>query len=128
VILLDTNVVSALMKREPEQAVLEWLNGQPPESIWISSITVFEVRFGLEILATVNASRRSKTHSTRCFTMTWKAGSLRSTIWQRAKRAESQRLNAAEDGRRKSETFSLPVWRWRERQRSQLGTSVTSRA
>lgn len=40
------------MKRETEHAVLEWLNGQPPESIWISSITVFEIRFGLEILAT----------------------------------------------------------------------------
>ncbi|HEY2828896.1 MAG TPA: type II toxin-antitoxin system VapC family toxin [Thermoanaerobaculia bacterium] len=51
-ILLDTNIVSALMKRETDLAVLEWLDGQPSESIWISSITVFEIRFGLEILAT----------------------------------------------------------------------------
>jgi predicted nucleic acid-binding protein len=51
VILLDTNVVSALMRRDPDPAVLEWLNHQPSESIWTSSITVFEIRFGLEIMA-----------------------------------------------------------------------------
>ena len=31
---------------------MTWLDTQPPESIWTTSITVFEVRFGLEILAT----------------------------------------------------------------------------
>jgi predicted nucleic acid-binding protein len=51
VIVLDTNVVSALMRPEPEPVVVEWLNGLPPESIWTTSITVFEVRLGLEILA-----------------------------------------------------------------------------
>jgi predicted nucleic acid-binding protein len=51
VIVLDTNVISALMRREPEPAVVEWLNGLPPESIWTTSVTVFEVRLGLELLA-----------------------------------------------------------------------------
>jgi predicted nucleic acid-binding protein len=51
VIVLDTNVVSALMRVEPEPAVVAWLDSQPPESIWTTSITVFEVRLGLEILA-----------------------------------------------------------------------------
>lgn len=50
-IVLDTNVVSALMRPEPETVVVEWLNGLPPESIWTTSITVFEVRLGLEVLA-----------------------------------------------------------------------------
>lgn len=50
-IVLDTNVVSALMRHEPEPAVVAWLDGLPPESIWTTSITVFEVRLGLEILA-----------------------------------------------------------------------------
>lgn len=50
-ILLDTNVLSALMQREPEPAVVVWLDRQPAESIWTTSITVFEVRMGLEILA-----------------------------------------------------------------------------
>lgn len=50
-ILLDTNVLSALMQREPDRTVVAWLDEQPPESIWTTSITVFEVRMGLELLA-----------------------------------------------------------------------------
>jgi predicted nucleic acid-binding protein len=57
VIVLDTNVVSALMQREPDPVVVSWLDGLPPESIWTTSITVFEVRFGLEILV---AGRRRR--------------------------------------------------------------------
>lgn len=38
------------MRREPEAAVVTWLNDQPAESIWTTSITVFEVRTGLELL------------------------------------------------------------------------------
>jgi len=51
VIILDTNVISALMQTEPDPKVAGWLNEQAAESIWTTSITVFEVRFGLEILA-----------------------------------------------------------------------------
>ena len=43
-ILLDTNVLSALMQRQPDPAVMAWLNEQPAERIWITSITVFEAR------------------------------------------------------------------------------------
>lgn len=50
-ILLDTNVISALMQRNADPAVVAWLDAQPPESIWTTSVTVFEIRFGLEILA-----------------------------------------------------------------------------
>ena len=50
-ILLDTNVISALMQSEVERVVVAWLDSEPQESIWTTSITVFEVRFGLEILA-----------------------------------------------------------------------------
>ena len=50
-ILLDTNVISALMQREADPVVVAWLDAQPPESIWTTSVTVFEIRFGLEILA-----------------------------------------------------------------------------
>ena len=50
-ILLDTNVISALMQREADRVVVTWLDAQPPESIWTTSVTIFEVRFGLEILA-----------------------------------------------------------------------------
>jgi toxin FitB len=57
VIVLDTNVVSALMRHEPDPIVVAWLDGLPPESVWTTSVTVFEVRLGLEILA---AGRRRR--------------------------------------------------------------------
>lgn len=49
-IILDTNVVSALMRTEPDPVVVAWLDGLPSESIWTTSVTVFEIRLGLEIL------------------------------------------------------------------------------
>ena len=56
-IVLDTNVVSALMRSEPDPLVVTWLDGLPPESVWTTSVTVFEIRLGLEILA---AGRRRR--------------------------------------------------------------------
>ncbi len=50
-ILLDTNVLSELMRPEPDLRVVVWLNAQPPESVWTTSISVFEIRLGLERLA-----------------------------------------------------------------------------
>jgi len=52
VILLDTNVISAMMRRDPnpDAVVVRWLDRQPAESIWTTSITVFEVKTGLHIL------------------------------------------------------------------------------
>ena len=50
-IVLDTNVLSALMQQAPEPRVVAWLDAQPTESIWTTSVTVFEIRFGLEAMA-----------------------------------------------------------------------------
>ena len=50
-IILDTNVLSALMRQVPDQNVVAWLDRQPRTSVWTTSVTVFEVRFGLQILA-----------------------------------------------------------------------------
>ncbi len=49
-ILLDTNVLSALMRQQPDEAVIHWLDQQPRTSVWTTAVTVFEVRFGLQIL------------------------------------------------------------------------------
>ena len=57
-ILLDTNVISALMQSSPDPAIVAWLDRQPPESVWTTAITVFEVRFGLELLATGRRRRQ----------------------------------------------------------------------
>jgi toxin FitB len=50
VIVLDTNVLSALMREVPDRPVVEWLDRQAAESIWITSITVFEARLGMALL------------------------------------------------------------------------------
>lgn len=49
-IILDTNVLSALMRTAPDVPVIDWLDRQPPESVWITSVTLFEARFGLNLL------------------------------------------------------------------------------
>jgi toxin FitB len=51
VIILDTNVLSALMRTRPDAEVATWLDQQPPQSVWITAITVFEAYFGIAILA-----------------------------------------------------------------------------
>lgn len=50
-IVLDTNVLSALMRQTPDTQVIAWLDRQPRSSIWTTSITLLEVRFGLQIMA-----------------------------------------------------------------------------
>ncbi len=49
-IVLDTNVISALMRKEPEKPVVKWLDAQPAASVWITAITVMEIRFGLQTM------------------------------------------------------------------------------
>jgi len=57
-IILDTNVLSTLMQKEPERAVVAWVDRQPAESVWITSITLFETHLGLALLP---AGRRQQT-------------------------------------------------------------------
>jgi toxin FitB len=56
-IILDTNVLSALMHQAPDANVVTWLDRQPRTSVWTTSVTLFEVRFGLQIMPT--GKRRS---------------------------------------------------------------------
>ena len=50
-IVLDTNVLSALMRQVPDAKPVAWLDGQSRTSIWTTSITILEIRFGLQIMA-----------------------------------------------------------------------------
>lgn len=47
-IILDTNVLSALMRAQPDQVVLTWLDRQPDSSVWTTSITLMEIWYGLQ--------------------------------------------------------------------------------
>jgi predicted nucleic acid-binding protein len=49
-VILDTNVISTLMQQAPHPAVRLWLDRQPELSVWTTSVTVFEIRNGIEML------------------------------------------------------------------------------
>jgi predicted nucleic acid-binding protein len=57
VIVLDTNVVSELMRPKPDVRVTDWLNGLSRQEVWVTAISIFELRFGIEIHA--KGQRRS---------------------------------------------------------------------
>jgi toxin FitB len=57
-ILLDTNVVFEAMKPEPAPAVRRWLDEQTAETLYLSSITVAELLFGVGALP--NGRRRER--------------------------------------------------------------------
>lgn len=46
-ILLDTNVVSAVMQKRPDADVVRWLDDQSIDEVWLPSVVVFELRYGL---------------------------------------------------------------------------------
>jgi toxin FitB len=48
--ILDTNVVSELMREEPEAKVVRWVGAQPLESLGVSVITLAEIDRGLKRL------------------------------------------------------------------------------
>lgn len=49
-IVLDTNVISELMRAEPNNAVLEWLTRQPIAGLFTTTITQAEILYGLALL------------------------------------------------------------------------------
>ena len=57
-IILDTNVLSALMRTVPDAHVVAWLDRQPADSVWITSISLFEAYLGLALLP---SGRRRRT-------------------------------------------------------------------
>ena len=50
-IVLDTNVMSELMRVDADAAVTAWLDRRPAESVWTASVCVFEIRHGIVALA-----------------------------------------------------------------------------
>ena len=49
-LVLDTNVLSELMRREPAQSVVEWIGQQPAPSLYTTSITRAEILLGVLLL------------------------------------------------------------------------------
>lgn len=51
-IVLDTNVLSETMRKSPDPQVITWLDANPFRSLYVSAITVAEIRYGLAIMPT----------------------------------------------------------------------------
>lgn len=49
-ILLDTNIVSAIMAPAPQRTVIDWLNSHETFTLYLSTITVAEIGYGLWVL------------------------------------------------------------------------------
>jgi toxin FitB len=59
-ILLDTNVVSEPLRPAPDSGIVEWIDAQPLETLFLSAITVAELRAGVALLPT--GKRRAGLH------------------------------------------------------------------
>jgi predicted nucleic acid-binding protein len=57
-IILDTGVVSGAMRPRSDIALIGWLDRQPRTSVWSTSISVLEIRFGIALLPL--GSRRTR--------------------------------------------------------------------
>ena len=51
-IILDTNVVSEPLKPNPDQTVLNWLDAQEPQTLYLSTVSLAELLAGVEVLPT----------------------------------------------------------------------------
>lgn len=49
-IVVDTNVISEAMRRDPHPVVRQWLNAQVPSTLYVSAVTVAELLLGVELL------------------------------------------------------------------------------
>ena len=101
--LLDTNVLSELRRPRPEPRVVAFVAGQPLEQLFISAVTLAEIRFGIEILA--DPIRRTELHD-------WLTHKVRPMFEQRVLAVSEDVMFKwrllVEDGRKAGHTFTQP--------------------
>lgn len=49
-IIVDTNVISEPLRRAPDPGVIRWLDAQAVETLWLTSISLAEIRYGIAVL------------------------------------------------------------------------------
>jgi toxin FitB len=101
--LLDTNVLSELRRPRPSRKVVGFVAAQPLETLYISSVTFAEIRFGIELVS--DASRRAElTH--------WLTHRVRPMFRQRVLEVTEDVMFKwrllVEEGRKRGHTFSQP--------------------
>ncbi|MGA2999868.1 type II toxin-antitoxin system VapC family toxin [Bradyrhizobium sp.] len=101
--LLDTNILSELRRSRPEKKVLDFVAAQPLETLYVSSVTFAEIRFGIELLGDVNL---------RAQLNDWLAHKVRPMFEQRVLAISEDIMFKwrllVEQGRKAGHTFSQP--------------------
>jgi len=101
--LLDTNVLSELRRFRPEAKVAAFVKAQPLDSLYVSSVTLAEIRFGIELLA--DATRRAQFND-------WLTHEVRPMFEQRVLAVTEDIMFKwrllVEDGRKMGHTYSQP--------------------
>lgn len=101
--LLDTNILSELRRPRPEPKVVAFVRAQPLDGLYISSVTLAEIRFGIELVG--DAGRRAELNE-------WLTHKVRPMFEQRILPVTEDIMFKwrllVEDGRRTNHTFSQP--------------------
>jgi toxin FitB len=101
--LLDTNVLSELRRLKPEPQVVAFVESQPLERLYVSAVSLAEIRFGIELVA--DANRRAELND-------WLALNVRPQFEQRVLQVTEDVMFKwrllVEEGRKVGHTFSQP--------------------
>lgn len=101
--LLDTNVLSELRRSKPERKVVAFIAGQPLDLLYVSAVTLAEVRFGIERVGSL--TRRAELND-------WLMHSVRPMFEGRVFAVTEDVMLKwrllVEDGRKAGHTFSQP--------------------
>ncbi len=101
--LLDTNVISELRRPKPEPVVVAFVAAQPLDRLFLSTVTLAEIRFGIELVT--DAGRRAELND-------WLDLTVRPMFEQRVLPiSEDVMLKwrlLVEDGRKSGHTYSQP--------------------
>ena len=102
--LLDTNVLSEIRRLKPEPKVLSFISGSPLDELYVSAVTLAELRFGIELLSKGSARRDELDN--------WLTGTMRPMFEQRVLPITEDIMFRwrvlLEEGRKTGHTFSQP--------------------
>ena len=101
--LLDTNVLSELRRPKPEAKVVAFVTANPLDLLYVSAVTLAEIRFGIELVS--DATRRAELND-------WLTHKVRPMFEQRVLAVTEDVMFKwrllIEDGRKAGHTFSQP--------------------
>ena len=72
-IVLDTNVISELMRTAPSASVLRWVDNLPLEDVYLTSITLAELLYGIARLPAGSRRERLEDHLGEMITVDFRA-------------------------------------------------------